>query len=59
VTCGPGLDVANLDQVDVITDATAENPKGSCESVKRHAPKASDSKKEDAQEAPAIANVTS
>ena len=58
ITCGNGNDRALLDQVDVITDATAQNPKGSCESVKRHAPKASDSRSEDREEAPAEANVT-
>ena len=36
VTCGEGNDVAKLDKNDVITDATAANPKGSCEVVKRN-----------------------
>jgi hypothetical protein len=31
----------------VITDATAANPKGSCESVQRRAPRAADSRSED------------
>jgi Ca2+-binding RTX toxin-like protein len=38
ITCGDGYDVAQLDTVDVITDATAENPNGSCEKVVRRAP---------------------
>lgn len=40
ITCGDGNDRALLDEVDVITDATAENPNGSCEKVIRRAPKA-------------------
>jgi hypothetical protein len=43
----------------VIVDATAENPNGSCEKVVRQAPKANESKAEDAQQAPADANVQS
>jgi Ca2+-binding RTX toxin-like protein len=35
VTCGDGNDVAKLDVDDVIADATAENPNGSCETVLR------------------------
>src|SRR5207244_7257425 len=42
VTCGPGDDRAILDDVDVIADATAANPDGSCEVVKRAAPTAAD-----------------
>jgi Ca2+-binding RTX toxin-like protein len=39
VTCGEGdHDRARLDNVDVITDATAENPNGSCERVDRADP---------------------
>ena len=38
VTCGEGVDKALLDEVDVITDATMENPNGSCEEVIREAP---------------------
>jgi hypothetical protein len=38
ITCGDGYDVAQLDTVDVITDATAQNPNGSCEKVVRKAP---------------------
>ena len=52
ITCGPGNDRALLDQVDVITDATAANPNGSCEQVVRKAPKSHDSASEDAQQAP-------
>ena len=42
----PGVDRALLDGVDVITDATADNPKGSCETVVRKAPKRSESRSE-------------
>jgi len=35
VTCGAGEDVAKLDDDDVIADATADNPNGSCETVLR------------------------
>jgi Ca2+-binding RTX toxin-like protein len=35
VTCGAGTDVAKLDQDDVIADATAADPDGSCEKVVR------------------------
>jgi Ca2+-binding RTX toxin-like protein len=52
ITCGPGQDRARLDGVDVITDATAENPNGSCEQVQRKAPKGNESAPEDQQEAP-------
>ena len=54
-----GKDTALLDNVDVITDATAENPNGSCEKVVRKDPKPSESKSEDAQQAPADANKQS
>ena len=37
----------------MITDATPENLNGSCEAVQRKAPKANDTRSEDAQEAPA------
>ena len=33
INCGPGTDTAILDKEDVIVDATAGNPKGSCEKV--------------------------
>ena len=52
ITCGDGDDRALLDEVDVITDATAENPNGSCEKVVRAAPRARDSQTEHAQESP-------
>lgn len=52
VTCGEGHDRADLDPVDVIADATAETPNGSCETVVRRAPNPSDSRGEDEQEAP-------
>ena len=35
IACGPGHDRAFLDAIDVIVDASAENPKGSCERVQR------------------------
>ncbi len=37
IDCGDGNDVALLDTVDVIIDATAANPNGSCEKVVRKA----------------------
>lgn len=46
ISCGPGHDRAILDMVDVIADATPGNPKGSCEVVKRAAPKAADAQAE-------------
>ena len=58
ITCGPGNDRALLDNVDVITDATAENPNGSCETVVRKDPKTKESGSEDAQQNPASANET-
>jgi Ca2+-binding RTX toxin-like protein len=56
ITCGEGKDTALLDNVDVITDATAANPNGSCEKVVRKDPKPGEAKSEDAQQAPADAN---
>lgn len=53
VDCGPGNDVAQLDVVDVIVDATAENPNGSCERVVRAAPKPQEDAEENATENPA------
>ena len=41
----------------MITDATSENPKGSCETVQRKAPKAGETKSEDAQEKPTAERV--
>ena len=37
IDCGPGVDTALLDFKDVIADATAQNPNGSCEVVNRAA----------------------
>ncbi|WCB94037.1 hypothetical protein DSM104299_02765 [Baekduia alba] len=59
ITCGDGRDVALLDNVDMITDATAGNPNGSCEKVVRKDPQPREAKSEDAQQAPAAANVQS
>ena len=42
ISCGDGTDVANLDNADVISDATAEAPNGSCETVNRAEPKTRD-----------------
>ena len=53
ITCGDGRDRAFLDHVDVITDASAERPDGSCERVERRAARANGSGDEDAQESPA------
>jgi hypothetical protein len=39
VTCGEGNDRAILDKVDVIADASAGNPNGSCEQVTRRNPR--------------------
>lgn len=55
ITCGAGTDRADLDPVDVIADATAENPNGSCEHVERKTAKPRDSRSEDKQESPADA----
>ncbi len=52
ITCGEGRDRVFADQVDVIVDADANNPNGSCEVVKRGAPKADDAKSEDREESP-------
>jgi Ca2+-binding RTX toxin-like protein len=35
IDCGPGNDKVLADQFDVILDATAQNPNGSCETVTR------------------------
>ncbi len=35
VVCGSGDDTAKLDATDVIADATADDPNGSCEDVQR------------------------
>ena len=52
MVCGPGKDVANLDGVDAIADATASNPKGSCETVRRAAPKKGQDATENKTEGP-------
>ena len=52
VTCGPGKDSAQLDLVDVITDATAAKPKGSCETVQRARPKKGQDNTENKTESP-------
>ena len=54
IDCGAGKsDKALIDFVDVIVDATAANPKGSCETVTRAAPKAKEDAPENARESPA------
>jgi Ca2+-binding RTX toxin-like protein len=53
VNCGDGNDRAFLDFKDKIEDATATNPNGSCEVVKRHVPNRADSRAEDRTEEPA------
>ena len=59
ITCGAGNDRALLDNVDVITDASAEAPNGSCEMVIRKAARgAGDSRSEDRQESPKEEKVT-
>jgi transposase len=52
-------DLALLDTVDVITDATPDNLNGSCERVIRRAPKERDSRTEDKTQSPAEAKVGS
>jgi hypothetical protein len=53
IDCGTGTkDKALIDLVDVIVDATAANPKGSCETVTRAAPKAKEDAPENARESP-------
>jgi len=55
VSCGDGFDVARLDTVDVVEDATPDNLNGSCEVVIRRAPNRTDTLTEDQQEDPAQA----
>ena len=50
IDCGAGRDTAVLDEVDVIVDATSANPKGSCEVVKRAAPKPKEDNEENDEE---------
>ncbi|MEA2437714.1 MAG: hypothetical protein QOF65_2270, partial [Thermoleophilaceae bacterium] len=52
IDCGAGHDHALLDQQDVIVDATAGNPNGSCEVVTRADPKSQDNNTENAQQSP-------
>src|SRR5438270_896189 len=49
ITCGDGYDVVFADTVDVITDATPQNPNGSCEKVIRKAPKPNAKSPDDSQ----------
>ena len=57
IDCGDGRsDKALIDFVDVIGDATAANPKGSCETVTRAAPKAKEDAPENARESPSDDN---
>ena len=56
IACGPGIDNALLDVVDVIVDATPANPNGSCERVVRMAPRPGAAAPEDRQETPAGEN---
>ena len=52
VDCGPGRDTALLDAQDLIFDATPASPNGSCEIVKRAAPKSSEDRQENKRESP-------
>jgi Ca2+-binding RTX toxin-like protein len=52
VNCGDGNDVALLDFKDMIEGATPDNPNGSCEVVKRHAPGPRDGRSEDKVQSP-------
>jgi Ca2+-binding RTX toxin-like protein len=52
VNCGPGNDRAILDFKDVIEDATAANPNGSCELVARKPPRRKDARSEDRRQDP-------
>jgi hypothetical protein len=53
IDCGEGRkDRALVDFVDVIVDATPANPKGSCETVTRAAPKAKEDAPENSRESP-------
>ena len=57
IDCGDGRsNRALIDLVDVIVDATPANPKGSCETVTRAAPKAKEDAPENARESPADDN---
>jgi Ca2+-binding RTX toxin-like protein len=53
IDCGAGRrDRALIDFADVVVDATAARPKGSCETVIRAAPKAKEDAPENARESP-------
>jgi Ca2+-binding RTX toxin-like protein len=46
IDCGDGNDTAILDTKDVIVDATAQNPNGSCETVIRREPRSREDRQE-------------
>ena len=46
IGCGPGFDVAILDFADAIDGATAAEPDGDCERVRRHAPRPGDARRD-------------
>ena len=54
ITCGEGKDRADLDLVDVITDATPENPNGSCETVNRREAKDKDTEGDSGDREPSV-----
>ena len=58
IDCGPGVDTALLDFKDVISDATAQNPNGSCEVVNRQ-PRAKKGENETEDTTPSDAVATS
>jgi Ca2+-binding RTX toxin-like protein len=58
IDCGEGDDRALLDNADVIVDATAEKPNGSCERVVRRAPKPREDRSENATQNQASDNDT-
>ena len=57
IDCGPGVDTALLDFKDVIADATAQNPNGSCEVVNRQ-PRRSENERGPRQEPSDSAGLT-
>jgi hypothetical protein len=52
ITCGDGFDRAQLDTVDVIDDATAAHPDGSCEKVRRAEPRGKEGVEEEGAREP-------
>ena len=58
IDCGPGVDTALLDFKDVIADATAQNPNGSCEVVNRQ-PRAKKGENETEDTTPSSSRRTS